>query len=317
MKTVDIVRMLSVFLTQYNFSLCIRREIEMKSVLEQTQSIVTFFCGIMLLATLFMPWIKMPSFFLMGEYVSFQANGWNVINGELPWISPAGPMLTLISGILMILCALIAFTLPKVVEGAGEVVGYVVQAVRAIPGFAIFGVIYFYFDAKSFSGCTMVPDEWIGYAVWVVGPFALLGILFGVSSPPRDIKPLQVSEYNNIVRGEQMPLRSARRERLERLAEENNKPEQGHNPSLAKKHFAQAGESEARGETEQSIALYTDAIEADENYPLAHFYRGSLLASQGKVDEALADFHRVVELSEDTDLINMSQKRMKKLNESS
>ena len=110
--------------------------------------------------------------------------------------------------------------------------------------------------------------------------------------------------------------RRIKRDLYERKLEEKKGPASvAGDPGLAKDHFNRAGDYEARGQDDQAIIAYSDAIYADPNYALAYFYRGSLFALKDKTEQAREDFEKVIELSSDPDLSAMAQKRIDKLDE--
>jgi len=88
-----------------------------------------------------------------------------------------------------------------------------------------------------------------------------------------------------------------------------------HNPELAREHFMKAAEYKSRKEYQQAISAYGEAIDADPNYALAFFNRASLYVLQGQTDEALNDFRKVMEISEDPDLSGMAQRRINDLSQ--
>ena len=269
-----------------------------------------------------MLWLDAVLMDFMGIRMTMDATGWGVMNGELGWISMTGPVCVLISGIVMVLIVVVTFLLPRIATGADEIIELISKGARVIPFLALFGVIYFYFDAKSFQGCATIPDEWIGYAVWVAGPFAVLGAIFGITLPrvrPTGVGPDRMAGL--AIDGQRVaPRRSYRREMIERRMAEtaeggSTADSTVHNPELAREHFMKAAEYKSRKEYQQAISAYGEAIDADPNYALAFFNRASLYVLQGQTDEALNDFRKVMEISEDPDLSGMAQRRINDLSQ--
>lgn len=289
----------------------------MRSVLGEVQSLVMLLCGVMVVVSLFMPWFSATLFDFFGIRMTFNATGWEIINNDLDWISPAGPSFVFIGGLLMILCALLAFILPRVMDGSDEWMVLVGKAARVVPLVALFGVVFYWFDARNIGYCDTVPTDWIGYAVWVVPPFAILGVVFGVTIVPSLSgygKATGIPAAGNV--GPAMPRASVRRELLEGKGESESASGRAVDAGKAKEYYDMASDFAAKGQMEQAIACYTDAIHVDPEYALAYFYRGSLLAEKGEVAEALADFEKVKAVSSDPDLVGIAQKRIERLRES-
>jgi len=80
-------------------------------------------------------------------------------------------------------------------------------------------------------------------------------------------------------------------------------------------HFARAKRYEVDGKCKEAIEEYDIAISGSDNYPLAHSNRGSLHLVLGNRVNALYDFEKVIELSDDPDLVEMAQDRVDELNE--
>jgi hypothetical protein len=78
-------------------------------------------------------------------------------------------------------------------------------------------------------------------------------------------------------------------------------------------HFHRAMEYEAAGDYDDAVVGYTRAIQLDRKFSLAYFNRGSILAMQGKMEDAANDFFKVLTLSEGTDLEQMARMRMEEL----
>ncbi len=283
----------------------------MRMITAELQSTISLICGIVVVVSLFMSWFSATLFSGYGMTVTYSANGWDVIGGEVPFIGPVGPVFTLTGGILMILFALTAFALPRVSTEYNEIFDLLVKAARAAPLFVVFGVFFFTIDARS-SGCGgLLPMDWIGFAPWMALPFALFGIGFGVT---RHAPVTTDSRRFENTGNSSAAVRSMRREMLERQLEDKRQPERpAGDAGMAKDHFNRASDYESRGQDDQAIAAYTEAIEADPRYALAYYYRGSLYGLQERSAEALNDFQKVIEISDDSDLISMAKKRIEKL----
>ncbi len=288
----------------------------MKSTSVELQSIISLVSGIVVLVSLFISWFSATFYIGYGMKINYSANGWDVIGNEVPWIGPAGPVLTVIGGSLMILCALAAFILPRVSTETEEFFDVLGMAARIVPVVALFGVMFYMIDARD-TGCgSFLPVDWIGVGPWLAIPFAIFGVIFGINKPARTMPAPRRLEILESMSKVGSGGRSSRRDRLERgIGEDQSSPRVAGDRELAKDHFSRAGDYESRGQDEQAISAYTDAIEADPNYVLPYFYRGSLYEVKDKKAEALADFEKVIELSTDTDMVSMAAKRIQKLNE--
>jgi len=78
-------------------------------------------------------------------------------------------------------------------------------------------------------------------------------------------------------------------------------------------YFHRAMECESAGSYDDAVVGYTRAIQLDRKFSLAYFNRGSILANQGKIEDAANDFFKVLTLSEGTDLEQMARKRIEEL----
>ncbi len=288
----------------------------MKSVLAEFQSIISLISGIVVVMSLFVSWFSATLYIGYGMKITYSANGWDVMGNEVPWVGPVGPVFTMIGGILMILCAVAAFILQRASLDSEEAFDLLGMAARIAPVFTLFGVMFFMFDARD-TGCgSFLPVDWIGVGPWLAIPFAIFGVFVGITKPRQTMTAPQRAEIPGIIGRGGTPGRSTKRERLERRGEENKSSQHiAGDLGLAKDHFNRAGDYESRGQDEQAITAYTDAIKADPNYVLPYFYRGSLYSIKDKKAEALEDFEKVIELSGDSDLVSMAQKRIQKLNE--
>ena len=282
------------------------------------QSILSLICGIVVMASMFMDWWTMG--FTMGgfNFVS-SVSGWGVIGGDLPWVGPSGPIMVVIGGCLMIICALSSFALQHKFFDSLEseaIFDFLGKGARAVPLLAIFGAMFYLFDARD-AGCGgFLPTEWIGAGPWVVIPLAIIGVGAGITRPAamsetRAKKRAETLEHigRSVAAG-----RGIKRDLFEQRLEEKQRPlHVAGDPDLAKNHFDRASDYESRGQDDQAITAYGDAIRVDPNYALAYFYRGSLFVLKANTDAALADFQKVVDLSNDPDLVAMAQKRIEKM----
>jgi len=59
---------------------------------------------------------------------------------------------------------------------------------------------------------------------------------------------------------------------------------------------------------------YSKAIAADENHAMSYFNRGSLYMQANKVADAITDFEKVIQRSDNPDLQRMAQLRIEEIN---
>ena len=62
-----------------------------------------------------------------------------------------------------------------------------------------------------------------------------------------------------------------------------------------------------------AVDEYTAAIGLDSAHAASYLGRGQLLMMQGKRDEAIADFHKVVELADNPEMVKTAQARLDQL----
>ncbi len=78
-------------------------------------------------------------------------------------------------------------------------------------------------------------------------------------------------------------------------------------------HLKRAAGFEKSGAYGKAIEEYTAAIELDSAHAAACLSRGQLLMMQGKKEEAAADFQRVIEISDNPELVSAAQARLAQL----
>lgn len=82
----------------------------------------------------------------------------------------------------------------------------------------------------------------------------------------------------------------------------------------ATEHFNRASDLEAMGEHDKAMIEYSKAIAADESHAMSYFNRGSLYMQQGKTADAIIDFEKVIQRSDNPDLQRMAQLRIEEIN---
>jgi tetratricopeptide (TPR) repeat protein len=81
----------------------------------------------------------------------------------------------------------------------------------------------------------------------------------------------------------------------------------------ATEHFNRASDLEAMGEHDKAMIEYSKAIAADESHVMSYFNRGSLYMQQGKTADAIIDFEKVIQRSDNPDLQRMAQLRIEEI----
>ncbi|MFC2028171.1 tetratricopeptide repeat protein, partial [Chloroflexota bacterium] len=66
---------------------------------------------------------------------------------------------------------------------------------------------------------------------------------------------------------------------------------------------------------EQAIVAYGQAIVSEPDNAMAYFNRGSLYLLRENKAEAIADFGKVIEISDDDNMVEMAQDRISELND--
>lgn len=82
----------------------------------------------------------------------------------------------------------------------------------------------------------------------------------------------------------------------------------------ATEHFNRASDLEAMGEHDKAMIEYSKAIAADESHAMSYFNRGLLYMQQGKTADAIIDFEKVIQRSDNPDLQRMAQLRIEEIN---
>lgn len=66
----------------------------------------------------------------------------------------------------------------------------------------------------------------------------------------------------------------------------------------AEEFFQRGRELDRKGQSQEAIAEYTQAIQTDPNYAQAYFYRSNLLALEGQPQKAIEDAHKAAAILE-------------------
>ncbi len=83
--------------------------------------------------------------------------------------------------------------------------------------------------------------------------------------------------------------------------------------TVAKEHRNLALNHRLKDEWDDAIVEYTKAIELDNNFTSAYFERGGLYKRLGKKSEAIADFEKVVSLSNKPETVEAAQRYIEEL----
>jgi len=83
--------------------------------------------------------------------------------------------------------------------------------------------------------------------------------------------------------------------------------------AAAQERFVLAGDLEKRGNSEKAIEHYTETIRLNSRHTLAYFRRGTLLMDSGFKAAAIADFRRVIELTDNPELANLAKENLAKI----
>ena len=84
-------------------------------------------------------------------------------------------------------------------------------------------------------------------------------------------------------------------------------------PTAAKEHRNLALNHRLKEEWDDAIAEYTKAIELNNNFTLAYYERGQLYKRLGKKSEAIADFEKVISLSDKSETIEATKRYIEEL----
>ncbi len=271
------------------------------------KSVFSLLCGILAMVALSLPWWDMDIRW-EGRTIVSEISGWEAL-GEtgLWWVGNIGPIITLVGGIVLIGCALAAFAIVKWYSEAENAIA-VLRILPHLAGFlVVMGAVWYIFDARNtgVSGCgSILPFDVAGFGTWLAIGAGLGGLFVGVTVP--SAAQMWRREYaQSVSKGSPTALGvRSHTYREDRLVD----PAKAH--GSAKEHFTRAGDYQSAGKHFQAIVEYDTAIMLDPNYTLAYFNRGAVLLLQGKKLDAITDFEKVLELSDDDDLIRMTQKRI-------
>lgn len=278
------------------------------------KSVFSLVCGILVIVALCLPWWDLKIFTSLGgqRAIVSEISGWEALGEtELWWIGNTGPIITLVGGIVLIGCALAALIVIRFKSEAKNVFA-VLRILPRIAGFlVVMGAVWYMIDARNadVSGCGgILPFDGTGFGTWLAIAAGLGGLFVGVSVP--SVAQMWRREYGvSIAKGSPVaPGIRGYSFHEDRLAG----PARSY--GSAKEHFNRASDSQSAGKDSQAVVEYDTAIKIDPNYTLAYFNRGTLLLSQGNKKDAIADFEKVIELSDDPDLAKMARHR---INESS
>ena len=84
-------------------------------------------------------------------------------------------------------------------------------------------------------------------------------------------------------------------------------------PSSAREHFRRALDYKMQKDYEKAIVEYNKAIELDSNFDMAYYSRAELFQLEGRNADAIADFERVIALSQNTELITLAKHHIQEL----
>ena len=280
------------------------------------RSIITLICGIMVIASMFMKWYSL-------EYYGFEfdsESGWKAMSGsDVPWVGAGGPSLTFVGAILVVAISAISFVLPRIHPEAKALSTYIDIVGRLCAGLALVGGIWYAFDVDTVPQYYGPIPANIAEGVWLAMSASFIAAVVGVSIPGFVAPSPIVSNGFRAPESREKGMvigRRIKRDLVERKLEGKDNPAgMAVDPGMAKDHFNKASDYEARGQDDQAIIAYSDAIYADPNYALAYFYRGSLFALNNRAEQAREDFEKVIEISGDPDLSAMAQKRIDNLDE--
>ena len=83
--------------------------------------------------------------------------------------------------------------------------------------------------------------------------------------------------------------------------------------TAAKEHRTLALNHRLKDEWDTAIAEYTKAIELDSNFTLAYFERGQIYKRLDKKSEAIADFEKVVSLSNKPETVEAAKRYIEEI----
>ncbi|MFC2028170.1 hypothetical protein ACFLU3_05735 [Chloroflexota bacterium] len=299
------------------------------------RSIVSLISGIMVIVgALFVSWLSIDEDGGQDRVTRFF--GREIIGGDAEFVSTTGPILTIIGGILIVVLALVALIL--VIANLRRRKTYLIlsMGMRLVALLVIAGAVLFMADARDAredledyyypDGATAMTEEGLlislvggvgGLIVGVTTPFSVWNMMFRRRQDEEDMAeegrmtdPVTRREeyYTTDDAVDGLGLRKAYSEKLK--AADGGVPK-----GTPEEHFKRAVGYEGEGKYDDAIAEYDAAIGGNANYPLAHSNRGSLHLVMGHSVKALYDFEKVIELSDDPDLVEMAQDRIDELHE--
>ncbi|MBT4510847.1 MAG: tetratricopeptide repeat protein [Chloroflexi bacterium] len=304
------------------------------------RSIISLVCGIMVVVgAAFVSWLSIDE---TGQGGLTRFFGREVMGGDVEFVNSVGPLFTLIGGILIIVFALVAFLLLMMNHGGHRVFVGLILGARIVALFAIVGIAWYlidigdvkdelgaYYEANYYpDGVTVIIEE----GVWISLIGAVGSVVSGATAPfsvwrwlirGRDFEenaqeePVSVlgsrteEYYESAAVGGSESTASLRKD----YYESHKAGLAADSPGSAEEHFKRAIGFESEGKYPEAVAEYDAAITSDPNYAQAYSNRGSLHLVQGNMTNALFDFERVIELSDDPHLTEMAQSRIDELNE--
>ena len=262
--------------------------------------------------------------------------GREIIGGDAELVSTGGPTLTLIGGALLIVIGLVSFIMVMTNLRQRGIYLTLSLGARLVGLLIIAGAAWFMADVNDVKGeledfyfpmneSTAMTEEGVliclaggigGLLAGITTPFSVWNMLFRRKYNEDDLAtgqtavPVQRREeyYTSDEAVDGLEVRKGYGEQVKGTADKASSltPEE---------HFSQAVRYEAEGKYNEAITEYDAVISSDVNYPLAHSNRGSLHLILGNRVKALYDFEKVIEMSDDPDLVNMAHDRIDELNE--
>ena len=298
------------------------------------RSIVSLISGIVVVVgAFFVSWLSIDESGGQDRVTRFF--GRDVIGGDVELVSTSGSILTVIGGALLIVIALVSFIMVMANLRRRRTYLTLALGARLAALLVIAGAAWYMADVRDNKealeayyypdGATAMTEEGVlislvgalpGLIIGITTPFSVWNMLFrrrddeeGTGEGRKAIPVKRREEYYTSEDGvDGLALRKGYSEKLKGTA--------GEVPSgTPEEHFARAKRYEVDGKCKEAIEEYDIAISGNANYPLAHSNRGSLHLVLGNRVNALYDFEKVIELSDDSDLVEMAQDRVDELNE--
>lgn len=298
------------------------------------RSIVSLISGILVVVgALFVSWLSIDE--TGGQDRVTRFFGRDVISGDVELVSTSGPILTVIGGVLLIVIALVSFIMVMANLRARRTYLTLSLGARLAALLVIAGATLYFTDVTDNKagleeyyypdGAKVMIEEGVfislfgalpGLIIGVTTPFSVWNMLFRRRDDEEDTGegrmavPVKRREeyYTSEDAVDGLALRKDYSEKLKEAAG-------GIPKGTPEEHFARAVRYEAEGKYDEAIGEYDATISGNANYPLAHSNRGSLHLVLGHSVKALYDFEKVIELSDDPDLVEMAQDRVDELNE--